>query len=85
MSNQGKELMSYLKDFLKNIANHDYPAFLKLWEEYCSGDELEGPELIEILKAIKSSSFHEFVGKHIERVLPLWEKMTNPEESHEIF
>ena len=64
MSNQGKELMSYLKDFLKNIANHDYPAFLKLWEEYCSGDELEGPELIEILKAIKSSSFHEFVGKH---------------------
>jgi transcription elongation factor GreA-like protein/transcription elongation GreA/GreB family factor len=85
MSNQGKELMSYLKDFLKHIANHDYPAFLKLWEEYCSGDELEGPELIEILKAAKSSSFHEFIGKHIERVLPLWEKMTNPEESHEIF
>lgn len=85
MSNQGKELMSYLKDFLKHIANHDYPAFLKLWEEYCSGDELEGPELIEILKAVKSSSFHELMGKHIERVLPLWEKMTNPEESHEIF
>lgn len=85
MSNQGKELMSYLKDFLKHIANHDYPAFLKLWEEYCSGDELEGPEVIEILKAAKSSSFHEFFGKHIERVLPLWEKMTNPEESHEIF
>jgi transcription elongation factor GreA-like protein/transcription elongation GreA/GreB family factor len=77
--------MTYRNEFLKHIANHDYPAFLKLWEEYCSGDELEGPELIDILKAAKSSSFHEFIGKHIERVLPLWEKMTNPEESHEIF
>ncbi len=77
--------MSYLKDFLKHIANHDYSNFLKIWEEYCSGDELEGSELIEILKAAKTSSFSEFFGKHVERVLPLWEKIADPAESHEIF
>lgn len=77
--------MSYLKDFLKYIANHDYPTFLKLWEEYCSGDELDGVELIAVLKAAKTSSFSEFFGKHVERVLPLWEKIQDPEQHHEIF
>ncbi len=77
--------MSYLKDFLKHITNHDYSNFLKLWEEYCSGDELDGPELIEILKAAKTSSFSEFFGKHVERVIPLWEISENPIEAHEIF
>ncbi len=77
--------MSYLKDFLKTIANHDYSTFLKIWEEYCSGDELEGPEVIEILKAAKTSSFSEFFGKHVERILPLWESVQDPEQSHEIF
>lgn len=77
--------MSYLKDFLKHIANHDYSTFLKIWEEYCSGDEVEGAELIEILKAAKTSSFSDFFGKHVERILPLWEKMENPQESHEVF
>ena len=44
--------MSYLKDFRTHITNHDYPGFLKLWEEYCSGDELDGEEVCEILKAV---------------------------------
>jgi transcription elongation factor GreA-like protein/transcription elongation GreA/GreB family factor len=83
-NNQGIQ-MSYLKDFLKHISNHDYPAFLKLWEEYCSSDELEGPELVEILKAVKGSSFAEFFGKHVERALPLWEKIQDPTSSHEAF
>ena len=85
ISNQGKEPMSYLKDFLKHIANHDYSTFLKLWEEYCSGDELDGAEVIEILKAAKTSSFSEFFGKHVERILPLLETVQDPKESLEIF
>jgi transcription elongation factor GreA-like protein/transcription elongation GreA/GreB family factor len=77
--------MSYLKDFLKNIANHDYPTFLKLWEEYCAGDELDASEVIAVLKAAKTSSFSEFFGKHVEKILPLWEKMPESKERHEIF
>lgn len=77
--------MSYLKDFLKHIANHDYATFLKLWEEYCSGDEVDGSEVIEILKAAKTSSFSEFFGKHVERIMPLWETIQDPKESHEVF
>ncbi len=77
--------MSYLKDFLRHIGNHDYASFLKLWEEYCSGDELDGPEVIDVLRAAKNSSFSEFFGKHVERILPLWEKLENSQESHEIF
>lgn len=77
--------MSYLKDFLKHIANHDYPTFLKIWEEYCSGDELDEDELINVLKAAKGSSFSEFFGKQVERVLPLWEALPKSQKSHEIF
>jgi transcription elongation factor GreA-like protein/transcription elongation GreA/GreB family factor len=77
--------MSYLKDFLKHIANHDYSTFLKLWEEYCSGDELDTPELIEVLKAAKTSSFSQFFGKHVERIMPLWEITESSPDTHEIF
>ncbi len=77
--------MSYHKDFLNCISNHDYPSFLRLWEEYCSGDEVEGPELVDILKSVKSSNLAEFFGKHVERILPLWAKITDAESSHEAF
>lgn len=77
--------MSYLKEFLQHVTNHDYPSFLRLWEEYCSGDELDGPEVIEILKAAKGSEFSDYFGKHVDRMLPLWDTMSNPEEKHEIF
>lgn len=77
--------MSYLKDFQKHIANHNYPYFLKLWEEYCSGDELDGVELIEVLKAVKNSSFVELFGKQVERVLPLWETIQDKQLAHEVF
>ena len=77
--------MSYLKDFLKHVANHNYPYFLKLWEEYCCADEADGKELINVLKAAKNASFAELFGKQVDRILPLWEKMTNAEEAHEVF
>lgn len=75
--------MSYLKDFQTHIANHDYPAFLKLWEEYCSGDEVEAEELCEILRAVKASDIAEPFGRHVERILPLWQKLPDSPLSHE--
>src|SRR5271156_3872128 len=76
--------MGYLKDFQTHIANHDYPSFLKLWEEYCSGDELDAEEVIEILRAVKSSDIAEPVGRHVERILPLWQKMPESQLSYEV-
>lgn len=76
--------MSYLKDFQAHIANHNYPAFLKLWEEYCGGDEVDPEELCDILRAVKASDMGEFFGRHVERILPLWEKEVDPEWSHKM-
>jgi transcription elongation factor GreA-like protein/transcription elongation GreA/GreB family factor len=67
--------MSYLKDFQNNIANHDYPAFLRLWEEYCSGDELDAEEVRDILRAVKKSDISDLFGRHIDRILPLWKNL----------
>ena len=76
--------MSYLKDFQTHIANHDYPSFLKLWEEYCSGDEVEAEELCEILRSVKSSDIAEPFGRHVDRILPLWQKLPENQLSHEV-
>lgn len=67
--------MGYLQDFQTRINNHDYPAFLKLWEEYCAADEVEGEEVCQILKAVKKADFAPAFGRHIERILPLWSIM----------
>ncbi|HEY4487611.1 MAG TPA: transcript cleavage factor, partial [Candidatus Paceibacterota bacterium] len=75
--------MSYLKDFQTHIANHDYPAFLKLWEEYCSGDEVEAEELCDVLRSVKASDIAEPFGRHVERILPLWHKLPDTDLSHE--
>lgn len=76
--------MGYLKDFQAHVANHDYPSFLKLWEEYCSGDEVEAEEVCEILRSIKGSDIAEPFGRHVERILPLWQKMPDSPMSHEV-
>jgi transcription elongation factor GreA-like protein/transcription elongation GreA/GreB family factor len=76
--------MGYLKDFQTHITNHDYPSFLKLWEEYCSGDELEADEVCEILKSVKNSDIAEPFGRHVERVIPLWQKMPEGHFTNEV-
>lgn len=83
-SQQGS-FMSYLKDFQTHIANHDYPSFLKLWEEYCMGDEVEAEELCDILRSVKASDIAEPFGRHVERILPLWQKLPENAMSHEAF
>ncbi len=76
--------MGYLKEFQTHIANHDYPSFLKLWEEYCSGDEVEAEEVCEILQSVKTSDIADPFGRHVERILPLWQKMPENQMSREV-
>lgn len=77
--------MGYLKEFQTQIANHDYAAVLRLWEEYYSSDELDGEELIQILKTVKKSEMAEAFGRHVDKILPLWKMMEPSNTSHEVF
>jgi transcription elongation factor GreA-like protein/transcription elongation GreA/GreB family factor len=77
--------MSYLKDFLTQISSRDYPAFVRLWEEYCMSDEVDPQELKKILVNTKSSEFGEPFGKYVENILPLWELLPESPDKHEIF
>lgn len=80
-----KELfMSYLKEFKSHISHRDYPSFLKLWEEYCSGDELDAEEACEILRAVKQSDIADPVGRHVEKIIPLWQTLHESPFSHEL-
>lgn len=76
--------MGYLIDFKKAIENHDAPAILRLWEEYTSSDEVDGEDFRAILEEVKKSDLQDYIGRHIERGLPLWEKVTDKELADEI-
>jgi len=76
--------MGYLVDFEKAIANHDAPTILRLWEEYTSSDEVDGEDFRAILEAVKKSDLRDYIGRHVERSLPLWELVKNEELSDDI-
>lgn len=76
--------MGYLKDFQTHIVNHDYPGFSKLWEEYCSGDEIDPEEVCEILRAVKKSEIADPFGRNVERVIHLWQKLPETPASNEL-
>lgn len=76
--------MSYLKEFRSHISHRDYPSFVKLWEEYCAGDELDAEETCEILRAVKQSDIADPIGRHVEKILPLWETLKGGPFSHEL-
>ncbi len=77
--------MSYLKDFQTQISNHNYPAYMRLWEEYCLSDEVDPLELKTILVNVKACEFAEPFGKYVEKILPLWEMLPESPQKHEIF
>ncbi len=77
--------MSYLKDLQTQISNHNYPAYMRLWEEYCLSDEVDPLELKTILVNVKASEFAEPFGKYVEKILPLWEMLPESAQKHEIF
>ncbi|MBI5346167.1 MAG: GreA/GreB family elongation factor [Chlamydiae bacterium] len=76
--------MGYLKDFQDRIKLADYPAFLKLWEEYCYSDEPDVEELRQVLIQAKESDLAQSFGSHVTKILPLVELIKKPEEKHEI-
>jgi transcription elongation factor GreA len=76
--------MSYLKDFKDRIHKGDYPAFLKLWEEYCYSDEPDVEELAQILTETKDSELAKDFGQHVTKILPLWEKIKDEADKHNI-
>lgn len=77
--------MSYLKDFQTQISNHNYPAYMRLWEEYCVSDEVDPLELKTILVNVKACEFAEPFGKYVEKILPLWEMLPESPQKHELF
>ena len=76
--------MTYLKDFRERIQNNDYPGFLKIWEEYCYGDQPDGEEIAAVLESVKTSDLARHFGPHVERVLPLWRLLTDPQHIHSV-
>ncbi|HSX10335.1 MAG TPA: GreA/GreB family elongation factor [Chlamydiales bacterium] len=74
--------MAYLKDFRERIQNNDYPGFLKIWEEYCYGDQPDGEEIVAVLESVKSSDLARSFGVHVERILPLWRELKDREHAH---
>lgn len=67
--------MGYLVDFEKAIENHDAPSILRLWEEYTSTDEVEEEDFRAILEVVKASELRDYIGRHVERGLHLWNLM----------
>ncbi len=76
--------MAYLKDFRERITNNDYPGFLKIWEEYCYGDQPDGEEITAVLESVKSSDLAKPFGVHVERILPLWRELKDPVHAHNV-
>jgi transcription elongation factor GreA-like protein/transcription elongation GreA/GreB family factor len=76
--------MTYLKDFRERIQNNDYPGFLKIWEEYCYGDQPDGDEMVAILESVKQSELAKSFGLHIERLLPLWRLLQDEKKAHAV-
>jgi len=74
--------MAYLKDFRERINNNDYPGFLKIWEEYCYGDQPDGEEMIAVLESVKASELAKPFGVHVERILTLWRELKDLEQAH---
>lgn len=76
--------MAYLKDFRERIQNNDYPGFLKIWEEYCYGDQPDGEEMTAVLERVKASELAKPFGVHVERILPLWRSLQDSEQAHNV-
>lgn len=76
--------MSYLEEFHLLLETAQYSRFLRLWEEYTQADDVDGPELIEILQGIKKTPFAAIFGEYTDSVLPLWEKISDPKYKYEV-
>lgn len=76
--------MGYLEEFQTQINRRDFPKFLQLWEEYCTNDTVDVEEFSWLLESIKSSEIVKPFGQIVETALPIWEKISDPEDSYKI-
>lgn len=76
--------MGYCEEFQLLIEKEDFANFLRLWEEYCQGDIVEGEEIVKILTHIKNSSFSKSFGKYAETILSLWKQVPEGSVKDEI-
>lgn len=76
--------MSYLEDFQTQINNRDFAKFMQLWEEYCTSDNVEAAEFIQLLQAIKISDFSKLFAQLVETALPLWRTVQDEKASYEV-
>lgn len=67
--------MSYLDEFQGLLQEDKLASFLRLWEEYCMTEDVDGEELKKILTLIKESILATTFGQFAETVLPLWKKL----------
>ena len=76
--------MSYLDEFQLLLQGEKLAQFLRLWEEYSMAEEVDGPELAQVLKLIINSSFAPTFGQFAETILPLWKKLEGQRAGDEI-
>jgi transcription elongation factor GreA len=75
---------TYLNEISSQLIKRDYQKFLQIWEEYCTSDQVDVEEFALILKAIKNSDFQKQFGKMVETALPIWETISDREDSYKI-
>lgn len=77
--------MGYLQEICLQIDNQDFPAFVRLWEEYVKSDIVCGKEMLEILNFIQQSEAREVFGSYVDIALEAWDKVEEKELKDEIF
>ncbi|MFY7842665.1 MAG: GreA/GreB family elongation factor [Rhabdochlamydiaceae bacterium] len=76
--------MTYLEEFKKQIRLGNLAGIIKLWEEYCQGDNIDQIEIKEIFKNLKASEFAELFGKQVHRIIPLCEMELDESSFYEV-
>ncbi len=76
--------MSYLQDFKNHLENKDLSGFTQLWEEYCTSDQVDVEELLQILEDLKNSKLSKTFGPYIETALPLWQSIEDKEQAYHV-
>ncbi|MCP5470325.1 MAG: GreA/GreB family elongation factor [Chlamydiales bacterium] len=76
--------MTYLLEFEKLLEDEKLSPILKLWEEYCMSDDVDGEEVVKILRLIKVSSAATPFGQLAETILPMWQKINNQDVKDDV-
>lgn len=76
--------MTYLEEFQAQINARNFSKFLQLWEEYCTSDQADVDEFLQVLQALKQSDFAKSFGKIVETALPLWQTIQDKSHSYSV-